>query len=117
MQKFKSPGDILGRMKQPISFIRLNEQRNQPTASSSPETIVYSCHASIEKKPIGAASERESGAVTIAVNRKIFMIRYIALVDDETLILRHRGHDYDIEGVDDIYGDRVYMEIIATRRK
>ena len=115
MQKYKSPGDILGRMKQPISFVRINEQRNQPTPSSSPETIVYSCHASIERNPI--STERESGAVTIAVNRKTFLIRYISVVDDETLTLRYRGHDYDIEGIDDLYGDRVFMEIVATRRK
>ena len=114
MQRYKSRGDLLGRMRQPISFVRITKELNKPTSAATSETIVYSCHASIDYY---RGEEIEAGGTTIARSKTIFTVRYIALIEDETLILRYRGQDYDIESVDDLDGDRAFHQVTAIKRK
>ncbi len=113
MREYKRHGDLYGHMKQTIIFKDITGSKNDPIDSSLTPSTIWTCQAAIDSFRM---EEKTEGARETAFTGKVFTVRYKAELDDTTLVIEHRSTDYDIEAVDDLFGDMAFMQIKAVRR-
>jgi len=100
-------------MRHRIIFKRTTGSKNSGLGSSPTESNVKTVQAAIGR---AAMQEGEHAARETAQLTRMFTVRYDTSLDDATLVIEHRGEDYDIEGIENLHGDDAFLQIKAVRR-